>query len=77
MISKLLGKVAQKCYEITQKGKYQVFFDYSAHTDTFTIKYYDGEWAEGKTSIYIAFVSDATEKNLKTALEELKDFENE
>lgn len=77
MLSKLLGKVTQKCYELTQKGKYQVFFNYEAHIDTFTIYYYVGGWAEEKDSIYIAHLEYTTEENLKNALEELKGLENE
>lgn len=77
MLSKLLGKVAQKCYEITQKGKYHVFFSYEAHIDTFTIKYYVGGWAEWKDPIYIAYLGIIIEENLKNALEKLKGLENE
>ena len=77
MLSKLLGKVAQKCYEITQKGKYHVFFSYEAHVDAFTIRCYAGGWAEEKDPIYITFLEHITEENLKNALEELKGLENE
>ena len=77
MLSKLLGKVAQKCYEITQKGKYQVFFSYEAHIDTFTIRYYVDEWAEEKDPIYISFLEHITKENLKNALENLKYLEDE
>ena len=77
MLSKLLGKVAQKCYEITQKGKYHVFFSYEAHIDTFTIKYYVGGWDKEKDPINIVFLGIITKENLKNALEELKGLENE
>ena len=77
MLSKLLGKIAQKCYEITQKGKYHVFFSYEAHINAFTIRYYVGGWDTEKDPIYIAFLEHITKENLKNALEKLKDLENE
>ena len=77
MISKLLGKVAQKCYEITQKGKYQVFFSYEAHISTFTVNLCVGKWKEKQHLEHIAFLECITEENLKKALENLKYLEDE
>lgn len=77
MKSRLLSKIAQKCYEITQKGKYQVFFNYEAHIDTFSVHYYIEGWTEDKDLIYIVHLEHITKENLKEALEKLKDLENE
>lgn len=70
MISKLFGEVAQKCYEITQKGKYEVWLN-SAHNKLSIV------YKEGASFNYIVALSVISEKTLKKTLEKLKGLENE
>lgn len=70
MINRLFGEIAQKCYEITQLGKYEVWFNY-AH-NRFSIIYKEGE----RFNCIIA-MEVISEKILKKTLKKLKGLENE
>lgn len=70
MLNRLFGEVAQKCYEITQQGKYDVWLNY-AHNRLSII------YKEGVRFNYIVALSVISEKTLKKTLEKLKGLENE
>lgn len=75
--AELLGKVAQKCYEITQEGRYCIDFEYDSTVSEFSVCVdleEAGEWA-----CIFDYPSNnmhrINEKNLLIALEKLENID--
>lgn len=77
-MEELLQKVIAKVYQLNQKMKHDFFFRFEGHTDTFSISYCKNGFRVNEKSTYIIDVcTRITEKNLKEALEKLKEIEKE
>lgn len=78
----LIQKISLRAYQITQKGKYQIFVNYSAHVNELCVSYYNNGFWNGnladchenkKNKILDVYLDrDNAEKKLKEALEKLE-----
>lgn len=72
----LLQKVITKVYQLNKNTRHDFFFNFSGHTNTFSIDYCkNGFRANEKTTYIIDLCTKLTEKNLKKALEQLEQIE--
>lgn len=46
-VAALLAEVTKLAFEVTQTKKATVFFEYSAHVNSFQIRIWRGDWASG------------------------------
>ena len=77
-MEELLQKVITKVYQLNKNTKHDFFFDFSGHTNTFSIDYRKDGFRANEKSIYIIDVcTRMTEENLKKALERLEEIEKE
>ena len=77
-MEELLQKVITKVYQLNKNTKHDFFFDFSGHTNTFSIDYLNDGFRANEKSIYIIDVcTRITEENLKKALERLEEIEKE
>lgn len=77
----LIQKISLRAYQITQKGKYQIFYKYSPHVNNLEVYYYnDGLWNKNlsdcqenkENRILDVYLSrDNAEKELVEGLEKL------
>ena len=75
MEKELLKIILEKCYEISNKAKADVFFDYTPHTSSYSILYCKNGWSKKCKSEYIDMLSEITEENMKKTLKELDKLE--
>lgn len=74
----LLQKVITKVYQLNKNTRHDFFFNFSGHTNTFSIDYCkDGFWANEKSIYIIDVCTRMTEENSKKALERLEEIEKE
>lgn len=75
--AELLGKVVQRCYEITQEGKYDVDFEYDSMASDFSVILSVFEEREWKCIFNYPThnVHYVNEENLKIALEKLENID--
>lgn len=77
-MEELLQKVIVKIYQLNQKMKHDFFFNFSGHTNTFSIDYCKNGFRVNEKPLYIIDVcTRMTEENLKKALERLEEIEKE
>lgn len=74
----LLQKVITKVYQLNKNTRHDFFFNFSGHTNTFSIDYCKNGFGVNEKSIYIIDVcTRMTEENLKKALKKLEEIEKE
>lgn len=78
-MNKLLCEVLSKCYDISTNTVADVFFEYAAHVNTFSVYMYRDGWTEQRsTSIdWITMSMPVTNGNLITTMAKLLDLEHE
>ena len=77
-MEELLQKVITKVYQLNKNTRHDFFFNFSGHTNTFSIDYFKDGFRVNEKSLYIIDVwTRMTEENLKKALERLEEIEKE
>jgi hypothetical protein len=78
-MNKLLCEVLSKCYEISTNTVADVFFEYAAHVNTFSVYVYREGWTEqsSRSFDWIAMSKPVTKGNLIATMAELLDLECE
>lgn len=77
MIKTLFGEIMGKIDELNASGKYNISLFYVGSVNNVDILYQKGKWEKDKKLYYIADGATVTVENLKTALEKLKELEDE
>lgn len=68
-----LHSVLELCMTISQLTKADCFFEYTPHTNGFSVHYYRDGWVEGAEPEWLAMSTDINEENLQKTIKQLID----